>query len=410
MKKILLGIVVLAIGLPFSFSLLARYYLNHHLLDNLQTDYEIERLDFKHGWLQSHAQLDFRLTDHKLNVRTENLIYHGPIIWSKLLSQPSKAFSLYLIDTQFDLSQSTALQDREPLKGNGHTRVSYSTRVTPHLEHPGIDLSLFNSQVFSDLPTIYSEFRNDGTIMTKITGNQFELNDNYQNIYLTGAQLELLFNTTFSMPKQIKANVTTLSTLVGADKVNANQIVLDSVIELNDNNSYSWHGKLDAASLQLNQANSQKNEFEFQVSQLDPQLIEYLSDHYFEVSTAIQNNHWLVLLKHFSEVLKHIKINQPQFNLNFNGEYSNQPVELDFQGQLLADKTTQLNPFSLLENIELTLNTTLPIEFVKQMNRPELLEFLHLMTDKGLLVIDDNTYHSNLSFNDAKLKIAHAID
>ena len=406
MRKLLYGSLLLVLGLPPLLSLTASYYLKNHFIDNFAQDVQISQFDYNHGWFSSQARIEFNLNAQNTMVKTQNTIHHGPVIWSLLITKPFEAFSMYHIDSLFELSGSIDIVDNSSQKGMARTRVGYTGNIRPEIHHPGMTLRLFNSHIFADLPQVSSVFLSNGTILANFSANQIDVKDRLSNIYSTQPAVEISFESDRKLPSRLQANALIVSGSYGPDQIGAKNFAFTSSLEKNVNR-YSLTSETTADLFNFNIAALNQLTISFIVSDLDEKLIAYISSNYPELSNALQNNQWLVLLKHFSQIVKHLNLHQPQLKLYANGLYADQSVNLHFLGKLVTNKQSQLNPFSILENLEMNLNANIPIALVDEINRPEISEFFALMSNSGLLISRNGSYHSKLIFQGAKLKTAH---
>ena len=410
MKKLLVLCLLLLLGLPPILSFSASYYLQNHFFKNfsdsdLAHDIQIKQFEYQHGWFSSNAQVDLYSGKHNTHIQTQNAIHHGPVIWSLLTTNPRNALSLYQINSQFELSDNNALISDSLKKGTASTRVSYLGKISPDITHPGLTIRLFESQLFADLPEIKSQYLTNGTVLTNFSANQLDIQDHYSGIYAIQPNLELTFESPLTLPSMLQANAASLSGAIGLVKFSANEFVLSSQLKSKDSRYYV-SGNLKALTLKLDRTMVDETTISLVLSDLDQELVAYFSLNYPELIYALENNQWLVLLKHFAELIKHVK-NQPQLELEVNGLHADQTVFLSFSGNLIADEQSRLNPFSMLENLKMTLNADIPTSLVNEINQPQLTDFLNSMTDKGLLIRNNQSYHSKLSFEDAKLRIEH---
>ncbi len=406
MRKIVIGSLLALVTTPFILSFAASYYLQHHFISNFDTDIKINQLDFNHGWLNSTAQLELLLNQQNLIIKTDNQIKHGPIIWSNLFKNPSKSFAWYNIDTQFELiSPQTGLKISDQ-PGTATTWINYLGQSHPHIQHPGLDFSISQAQVFADLADIKSRISANGSINASLKTNQLELKDSWQTTYLVKPELEIDLNPALVFPEKIDFSAEALSSRLITDHYRASRINLAS--KLNKHNDvYHFESVLDTDLLDLNQASLSDITAEFQVMNLDQQLVQFMSENYDSISESINNNEWLVLLKHFSDLLKLTSKNQPEITLALNAQSDQQMLKIDFSSQLLSTADTELNPFSLLENLNLKLEAELPKVLVTKLNQSDLIEFLDSMLEKGLLIEKHQSYYANLGFENSKLSVNH---
>ena len=411
MKKLLAGGLLLLLGLPPLLSFIASYYLQNNFTDNFGQAIQIKRFDYKHGWFNSNAQIDFELQANKLLVETQNRVNHGPVIWSLLTQNPLQAFSLYQVNSHFQISENTASFKNKPqlgdsLMGSASTVVSYTGKYSPKIEHPGMALRLPGSQIYTDLAELNGEFSAQGTGLANFSANQIEVKDSYGGIYATQPRLEIALNLNTTVPSELGAGALSLSGFLGRDEFNISEFVLTGKIE-KQNNRYDLFSVATANVVSINNAVVKQTKIKLQVFDINQELINYFSTHNSELVSALQNNQWLILLKHFSALLKRLNQHQPNFVLDLNGLYDKRPVSLHLFGKLATNQQSRLNPFSFLESLEMELETDIPTKLITQLNRPELTNFLDLMSEKGLLISKNESYHSKLSFQGAKLKIAH---
>ena len=368
MRKSILGILLILLLIPAILSFAAKYYLQNELINNFAADIEIEKLDFEHGWLNSTAKLDLRFNQQNLLIKTNNLIQHGPIIWSNLLENPSRSFALYRVRTNFNLTNNRSAITLNEQPGSAITWVDYLGNSHPQIHHPGLDLSISQTRVFADLTDIEAQIGNNGTIEALIKTNQFELSDKFQNIYLVKPVLKVDFNPELPFPEALNLSAINLSSQSVNDNYQAGGIEFSGRIN-QDKNSYHLLSNLEIDLLDFNQVSVTDITAELSINNLDAELISFINQNYFSISTAAQNNQWLVLLKHFSDLLKLINHNQPEIKLMLTAQSNGKPLKLNFSSQLLAQNETELNPFSLLENIKAELQTQLPKTLVANLNQ-----------------------------------------
>ena len=396
------------LGLPPLLSLIASYYLQNHFIDNFATDIQIKQFNYKHGWFSSQAQIEFDLNAQNAAIKTQNTINHGPVIWSLLMTKPFEAFSLYQINSLFEFSGNSGLVDNSTEKGTARTRVRYTGTTSPEIHHPGLTLRLFNSHFFADLPEISSEFLSDGTMLVNFTANLIDVKDRFSNIYTTQPVVAISFDSEMTLPSRLQAHALNVWGSSGPDEFSAKDFTFTGSLEKKDSR-YRLTSEATADLFNFNKAAFNQVTINIIVSDLDETLIAYFSANYPELSSALRKNHWLILLKHFSQIVKRLNHHQPQFKLQANGLYADHPVNINFLGKLVTNKQSDLNPFSILENLEMNLDANIPIGLVDEIKQPEITEFLALMSNNGLLISKNGSYHSKLSFQGAKLKTAHDV-
>ena len=410
MRKLLALCAFVLLAIPPILSFTASYYLKNHFINNLSINesgdnIQIRRFEYQHGWFSSKAQIDVAVNAQNSLIESQNTIKHGPIIWSHLTTNPSKAFCLYQINSFFDLKDSDNPTDDSSNKGTASTSISYTGKTNPVIHHPGLTLRLFNAQIFADLAEIKSRISAGGNLQANLSANQFEFQDRYNGIYAIQPKLELELPSKLSIPSQLQASAVSVSGVVEQIAFSASELSFASHLNFK-NNHYHFNSEASMQRLGLVDAQIDQTTISLIVSGVDEELMAYFSNNRTELHYALSNSQWLVLLKHVSQIIKHLKT-QPQMILSVQGLHADQPVKIDFSGRLVSDDQTVLNPFSILENLDMKLDFNIPIKLVNELNRPQLVNFFNLMTDKGLLISKNQSYHSKLSFEKAKLRIAH---
>ena len=385
MRKLLLGVFFIIAVFPLILSFAAKYYLQHQFVTNFAADIEVRKLKFDHGWFSSGAELELTINDQNIIVSTDNHIQQGPILWETIFSNPINSFALYKIDTKFDLLNQRNGAALSNQAGSATTLINYLGNSRPSIAHPGLDLSILQTQVFADLAQIDSEIKTDGTVFASIKTNQLQLSANGESLYLVEPELKIAVNPEQPLPQKFELNAISLSSLFNTNQYDGGGIKLTSELKQSDG-AYELNASLFTEQLNINQALTTDLDATFSVSNLDQQVLDFIAINFDSISQSIQNSQWLVFLKHFSDLLKLIDTNQPELFLSLQGQAKNQPIKLDFTSELLTDKETQLNPFSLLENLEMKLETELPIEFISKLEQPQTVEFLQSMLEKGLLI------------------------
>ena len=405
MKK-LFGLIVGAIlALPLGLSFAAEYYLKHHLAKQFSTPVELSRLDFNHGWFESDAQVELYFPAYDLSLSTQNTLHQGPIIWKQLLSEPLKSFAWYDINSQFDLANRGDL-DANDQKGSAHTRVNYLGQTHPVIHHPGLQLNWRGSQLFSDVTTIESQIDANGTSTTRYTGNQIEFNDPYQNLYVTEPQINITSSPALPLPAFITASANTFSGLFGGQTLLMDDISLSSEFVSHQQN-FRFSSIAQSNNVQLNQASLSPSNITLTLDNISPDLIDYLALHGNEINHAITQTQWLVLLKHVAEIVKLVGNDQPELNVQINAKSNSQAVLLGFRGKIINKDEDGLNPFALLENLDLELNTELPASLISELANPDLNRFIQSMLEKNIMIEHKGVYYAKLRFKDTKLKLAH---
>lgn len=404
---------MLMLGLPPILSLYAGHYIGSQLaysdiLRNFANDVQIDRIDFDHGWFSSHARIDFRVSAQNSVIRTRNRIIHGPIVWPRLVARPLESLSLYEINTLFDVSADSGRITGVSDEGFARTRIGYTGSTKPVINHPGLATVLFGSHFFADLPEVKGEILSDGTGFAVFSANQVEIVDRYSTIYATQPGVELSFESHTALPSQLQVNALNVSGSIGVDEFGLNDFILSGILEKNESR-YAMQTKTTSGRLTYNDAAVNHAIIEFSLSGISQDLAAYFSSNYMALSAALQNNQWLIVLEHFSKILKHLNKHEPQISLQARGMYANQPVTIEFFGKLVTHRQSRLNPFSMLENLEIKLDIDIPQRLMHEINRPELTELVVAMSDKGLLVNKNESYYSKLSFQGAKLTVAHDI-
>jgi len=406
MRNIFLSVLFLLLVLPIILSIGAKYYLQHQFVNNFATDVEVTQLNFDHGWFNSNASLNLRLNKQNLTIQTTNQIQQGPIIWKTLLSDPIKSFVLYKIETQFGLLKSPNDPDLSSQPGSALTFVSYLGNSQPSIQHPGIDLSIKQIRVFADLAQIDSKITSGGTIVASLKSNQIELGNDFENVYLIKPEVDITINPEQAVPKKIDLHTINLSGLINTNMFEASGINFTS--QLNHSSSgYQFTADILSDQLTFNRAQANSLSANLMIRNLDQNLVDFIATNFDSITQSIQNNQWLVLLKHFSDLLKLINTRQPELSFSINAEAEDQPVKLAFFGKLLSSKDTELNPFSLLENLEMALNAELPKKLMNDLEQPQLIDIIHSMLEKDLLIKNHQSYDANLSFENTKLKVNH---
>ncbi len=406
MRKFLLGAVLLFAVLPILLSFAAKYYLQHHFVSNFDTNIDVSKLNFEYGWFSSNADYELMMNEYNLLVKTNNQIQQGPIIWKTLTSDPINSFVLYKIDTRFDLFKPPSDLPLSNQPGSATTLVNYLGTSRPSIQHPSLDFSLKQARIFADLAEIDSEITSAGTIVASIKTNQFELGNNVENIYLVKPKLKITINPNQPLLEAFELNAINLSSLLNTNQLAASGVKFSSRLDQNDN-SYQLVADFLSEQFSLNRAKITDLNAHFSAKNLDQTLIDFIAVNFDSISLSIQNNQWLVLLKHFSDLLKLINTNQPDLSFLLNGQAEDQRIKLDFSAQLLANDETELNPFSLLENLTMRLETELPEKLINDMEQPAMLAFVQSMLEKGLLIKAHQSYYANLSFENTKLKANH---
>ncbi len=406
MRKLIFSILLILLVMPAILSFAAKYYLQNELIDNFAADAEIGKLDFEHGWFNSTAQLVLKFKQQNLVIETNNQIQHGPIIWSNLFETPLRSFALYKVNTDFNLTTNRSAIALSEQPGSAITWVNYLGESHPQIHHRGLDLSIFQTRVFADLADIEAHISNNGDVAASIKTNQLEFSDAWQNFYLVKPEIEIKLNPDFPIPTTLKLKTINFSSQLANDNYQAGGLQFNSRIE-HDNDAYHLLSNLEIELLNINQAAISNITTELSVTNLDQQLIDFFNQNYFSISTAVQNNQWLVLLKHFSDLLKLINHNQPEIKFTLLGQAEDQPIKVDFSTRLLTQDGTELNPFSLLENLKAQLETQLPKTLIAKLNQIDIVRFLESMLEKGLLIEKHQSYYASLSFENTKLKVKH---
>lgn len=411
MKKLLAPVLLLVAGVPPLLSLIAGQYLETVLTNNRHEAIRILRFDYHHGWFNSVAVIDLEHKSANLVIRTQHRIEHGPVIWSALLSHPLKAFSLYQADSRFEIFDTTDLNSSglDPAsleKGTAITSMSYTGNFRTDIHYPGLVLRLPGSQLFADLIRLSGEFSAQGDLLGKLSTNQMELEDRYGTIYLTQPVIASSMDADMPLPEEITASVTRVNGRLGADEFNTGALMLTSELEKGQR-GFELSSNANTDRLSINQAIMADAAISLQVVDINEDTVSYISENYTEIATALQDNQWLALLSHLAPLIEQIGDHQPHLELHAQAIHDGQPVSIRLFGKFDRQGNSRLNPFSIIDDLEIEINAIMPVKLVEEINRTDLTNFLDLMADNGLLTRSDETYHSNLSFADTKLKIIH---
>ena len=409
MKKLIAISLITLLGLPLCLSFFASYYARHQLAQNLARNIHIERIDFEHGWFTSNAEIDLRITPGNSQVKTQNKIEHGPLIWSALFSRFSRVFSLYKIETKFALHTSNEITTEDHYNGQALTFISYRGQSSPQITHPGLNMSLLNRQLFADMPVVSSNIHSDGRITTRISGNQLEINDIAQSVYLTQPEFNLALNPAYSLPESLELSASTVSAQTARGKLKLDTLNLMSAVN-RENNRYTLVAGFNAQLLQFEQALVTDCELTIQIDNLDQALIDYLAAHNGDISQSIINNQWLGLLSHVSELIRLISKHPLEIAFNLAAIHQNNPVSADFSGRILTGSGSNLNPFSLLENIALSLNASLPVSLIEQLGQSDWTHFFHVINQKGLITQRNGRYYAKIKFENSKMSLARRLE